>query len=272
VKDGRGSVDRYEEYERDLGSSPKPEKTGIGDVTISGSARLPGFSGGSLDVSGSAQICGDVKVDRIRISGSARVDGNLQASSVKVSGSCLVNGNTDCGEVGISGSMRVSGDAILHGSQRVSGSTKVDGSFRGGNLRCTGLVKVARDLSVRSLEISGGAYVGGVTRADCVHIKVHSSDLVFDGEIEARNVKIELGGRPSRLRILGVSMGGRGRGHVKAPSIRCTGDVDIEQTICSYVEGSKVRIGPGCKIGRVAYRQDVIVEEGAELESEPERI
>jgi len=272
VKKDRGSVARFEEYVRHLGSANGADSRATDNAMISGSARLSGFSGRSLDISGSAEIQGDVSVDSLLVSGSARIDGSLRASNVAVSGSCLVKGKADCVNIDVSGSMRLCGDASLGKNLIVVGSAKVEGSLQGRNLRCDGFVQVGRDLFVRNVEVSGSVRVGGVTKADRMHVRVHGSDSVFDGEIEAGDVKIELGGRPSRLRILGVSMGGRGRAHVKAPSIRCTGDVDIEQTICSYVEGSKVRIGPGCKIGRVVYRRDVVVEEGAELESEPERI
>jgi len=266
------SIDRFEEYRRKLGSSPRAGDELTGDIKVSGSQTLPEVHARSFLVSGSTRIQGNVSADEMKVSGSARIGGSLEARSAKISGSCHVNGDLKVEEIKISGSAKVGGGVRVSGSMRVSGSTSVGGAFEGGDLASSGLIRIGRDLKGGEIRISGGGEVGGVVRARSVRIRVGRTDLKLSGGIEADEVYVEAAPRPAVARILGTVLGMGIGGHVRTPVVRCRGKVSLERTVCDLVEGVRVSIGPGCKVGTVRYSEDVFIDPAARVETGTERI
>jgi cytoskeletal protein CcmA (bactofilin family) len=215
------------------------------DVRINGSGKIHGdLICNSIDINGSGRIGGDAKASRVMISGSGVIEKHLIAESMTINGTCRAEGN-------------VSGEHI-----QINGWAKVLGSVHGETVRVAGILSVGGDLEGEEIVSEGPLTVGGLCSAE--------------------RIDITLSGRTSRIKEIGCGTLTVHRRFASAffgqifnafsskkllvDSIE--GDeIYLEYTEAKIVRGNHVTIGPGCSIGRVAYKMDYKKDEKAVVQS-----
>jgi len=184
----------------------------VEELRVSGSVKLRGpLKLGTVSVSGSLSVEGDVEAEVLEVSGSARISGNLRSREVRASGSLSVKGSTETAELRISGSGEISGH-VKTGILEVSGSlraldveasgARIDGAARVERLSGK-KVFIGKDSEVSGLVV--GCYVE-VGRDAEVERVVGDSVVVRRGAevdyIEARSVVVERGAEVEDLRYI----------------------------------------------------------------------
>lgn len=240
------------------------------DMKISGASSMPGGEYG-----------------RVSISGAGKVKGNVKCTALSCSGSTAVEGDAVCtGDVRISGSVKVAGDISCAGEMRVSGAFRCGGGVKAGVLNCSGAAAIggtaeadeisasgsmnAHDLRCRGLTSSGGLRVEDGVEAESARL---SGGISIPGLLNAETAEIypaagsrigSVGG--SRVRILSSGTG-RLFGLLPRGTLVTIGSieadtVELESTAADVVRGRSVRIGKGCRIGRVEYSEKLTAEPG----------
>jgi cytoskeletal protein CcmA (bactofilin family) len=178
------------------------------------------------------------------ISGTGSVKGNLEAAEVNVSGQGIMDAVVQCDRVTVSGMMRAS-------------SVIVD------EVHVSGLLETEEDISAEDAVIHGCVKAGGLINAERL-------EVTFDGESCADSI----GGSSIRIRRKGTVASaiqrllGRKDGGCFLVNGGVEGDeIDLEYVIAESVTGKNIKIGPGCRIGRVVFSGTYQCSEEAEVES-----
>lgn len=231
-------------------------------ISISGSGRVAGGEYTQVRISGSGKVEGDVVAQEIRVSGSGRFQGAVKAKEITVSGSGKFTGRVEADVLVTSGSCGIDGDAEVK-ELRSSGAQRIGGSLRSHYVRASGVLHVGHDLETDVFTSSGRFEIGGLLSADRVEIK-----LVGDSrarEIGGENIDVRassgfsFGFSLTRGLQFGVRIGTLTVGEIEGDRVH------LEATTADVVRGTAIRIGPGCKIGRVEYRESLDVHPEAEV-------
>ena len=220
-----------------------------------------------MRISGSGSIPGGDYQEDIHISGSGKVTGNTSCTGVGISGSGVVMGNLRCsGKVSSSGGGEVKGD-LETDELSASGSFKVEGALRckkasssgmlnagsvtADEIHTSGLLKCNEDISAENVVIHGCVVAGGLINAEKLEVK-------FDASSKANSI----GGSIIRIRRKGIIasafmrlIGKKDAGLFKVNGSIEGDDIDIEYVAAESVTGRNVKIGPGCRIGRVNFSE-----------------
>lgn len=220
------------------------------DIHCSGSLKIQGSTScRTLQNSGAFKLDGDLDCSgELHSSGAAKIAGSVRTGSARISGSLKCEGDVHCAEgFRCSGSTELDGNLQI-GSGSFSGICSVSGTLHGGELRVSGKL-TAQEVEAERFTADGKLEISGLLNAENIEIGVSNVNEVGDiggGTISVRYVPHGFGFRERVLRTKSIE-----------------GDtVSLECTQAEVVRGKNVRIGRGCKIGRVEYSGDLTVEGG----------
>ena len=218
-------------------------------MKISGAGSLPGGDyQEEIHIGGSGKVTGNVSCTEFGISGTGTVLGNLRCSGkVNSSGSGKVKGDLEANDVSTSGAFSVDGG--LHCKKTAASGMLQAASVTADAIHVSGMLKCDEDISAEDAVIHGCVESGGLINAEKL-------EVVFDSGSKANCI----GGSSIRIRRKGVVgaailkfIGKKDAGYFKVNGSIEGDDIDIEYVIAESVTGRNVKIGPGCKIGRVIY-------------------
>lgn len=216
-----------------------------------------------LKITGAGQAAGGL-YENIRTDGAVKINGDLICTSLISNGSLKVNGSIqgeDC---------RINGSGIVRGSfsgirLRVDGSAQVDRDLFMECLEVHGVLKVDGNASAEKTEVFGGIEIDGNAKFEA--FKVHGG-FKIEGMLYAGTIELMMNGACRAKEIRGQRVHVRNKLSTRnllaylAPflAVRLTvdviegDDIELEGTTARIVRGNSVKIGPGCKIGRVEYK------------------
>ena len=230
-------------------------------ISIAGSGKVEGGVYDRVKISGSGKVTGDVEAEEFKGAGAVTVEGSLRARRFDVSGAFKAEGDLDVEEGEASGSFKVEGRVTAR-ELKVSGAAKC-GPIQGGYIRVNGALKAKGDIEADTVRLSGMFKVEGLISADRVeiHLEDHSKARELGGEV------IEVRRESSWGGLLGRLFGTHGKGSLEVEAVE--GDeLDLEWVVAEVVRGRVVRIGPGCRIGRVEYQESLEASPEAEVGEE----
>lgn len=246
------------------------------DLSVSGSSTMPGGEYRTVRISGAGKVCGHLHCEQLQCSGAAKVKGDVRCDgSMTCSGSTAVAGSTTCGaRLKCSGTFHCGGDASAP-EISTSGAARIDGRLSGENIRASGSLtagavhcrdfhgsgslRIAGDLEAETVCISGMAEIGGLLNAEEVTIAAGARTKI--GDIGGSMIRIRQEPR-HRLWFWGAEKaGGLTVGSIEGDTI------ELNDVRAEAVRGKRVRIGRGCRIGRVEYSETLEAEPGTVAEA-----
>lgn len=216
------------------------------DLNISGASVMPGGDYGTVRISGSGKINGNLRADSLRCSGAAKVEGDVVTGELECSGGCKIEGNAEVEQAHISGGFKVNG-SLSGGSFRVSGAIKAEGLLHCQQLLMSGELKVGQDVEAEEVHLTGCAEIGGLLNADTIEIKSYGSSDIK--EIGCSSLTVRKNAKENLVRrFFGYDIACA----LEAGTIEAD-RADLEYTTADVVRGRDIVIGPGCKIRRIEY-------------------
>jgi cytoskeletal protein CcmA (bactofilin family) len=200
----------------------------------------------------------------VTIEGVGKVEGAVQSEDLcRMNGMVTVKGDVRTPELDADGKIKIEG-RLSAGSSQIDGYVDVQGSVDGDTMVLRGLLNVKGDCSLERFEAEGGFEIDGLLNAGYLDIRLY-------GRGKAR----EIGGETIRVRK-GVQGSWKKLWQWIFPKWNpeltvdlIEGDeVDLENSIVSVVRGNRVIIGPGCRIGHVEYRSELIKHPSAKIGEE----
>ncbi len=249
--------ERYEreETEEDMGPEEveidiKKEKEEKGlekeeRVTITGTGSINGCNCEVFKASGAAKVKGDMNADEASISGATKVTGNAKVGRLGASGSLKIGGDTEAKSLDLSGATKFNGK-VKTDEIDSSGSTKFNGDVEAKDFVSSGSMK-AKNVISDVFTASGGFKISGTLKGEEISLKPAGDCKV--NKIEGGDILVETKSSSGVLSGL-LSSIGSGSGTLKSETIKGD-DIYLENTRADLVQGDDVKIGPGCKIGRV---------------------
>jgi cytoskeletal protein CcmA (bactofilin family) len=213
------------------------------DLRING---LGSSSGGSYDfvqINGKGDINGDLECEDFQVNGLGCVHGNVKTGAARTAGKSEIDGNLEGQEI------------IIDGMAEIGGSVKAD------KVENRGMLKVNKDCGSETFRSQGGFTIGGLLNAGKIDIEIYVTSRAR--EIGGEEIEIKAGDAfgfkkfiNSLFPVLQFNQG------LSAESIEGD-DIYLEKTTAKVVRGRDIKIGPGCQIDMVEYRNTFHKDHGA---------
>ncbi|GLX69944.1 polymer-forming cytoskeletal protein [Paenibacillus glycanilyticus] len=202
------------------------------NLNITGIGKSYGGDVHTAKIEGIGKFEGDVRCYEFLINGRGEVQGSLNASLASINGIASIHGSLQANRFTLEGKLTV------------------DGSITSEKLRMNGMATVKGNCEAESFK-GNGRMVMEMLNAGEIHLTLQGSSQIQ--EIVGGDIQV----RKQRGSILGKwlqSVPGPFGNKLNAGVIE--GDnVYLEYTTADIVRGGTVKIGPGCAIGSVEYKQ-----------------
>jgi cytoskeletal protein CcmA (bactofilin family) len=191
----------------------------------------------------------------VTIEGVSRIDGDLSCERFTLNGVGTVKGSVRSSELfDLNGKMTAFGE-IEAPALTVNGHLTLHGRMRGDDVKLNGFAEVHGGCDAERFYSEGGLTVGGLLNAGSVDIFLQGRTQV--GEIGGERITVQKSRRKDWSRLLKWVVP-RFQPGLRTSAIE--GDeIELQLTTAGIVRGNRVVIGPGCKIGRVEYAEELIV-------------
>lgn len=225
------------------------------DLKISGAGSALGGRFNNVNISGSANINGDLDCNSFNTSGSSKVNGNIKTKGLVVSGSSKIKGNIEAEELKINGSVDIEGNVKSEGF-KISGRAKINGNLSAQKISISGGINISKDCEAEEFNAHGSFEIGGLLNAGT--IKVKTGGRCYAKEIGGENIEIRE--HNSVLSIINKLINTIFSNFSSVTCDIVEGDnIYLENTIAKVVRGNNINIGTGCKIDLVEYKNELKV-------------
>ena len=205
------------------------------DLKIYGQGNASGGKYSAVSIMGEGKIDGDVECTYIKIYGEGQLNGDLKTEgTVNIKGQTRIKGNLEADKIKLQGELDIGGEVL------------VDEAVLTGNISTNG------DCNAEIFKLEGGFKINGLLNADILNINLYWPCEAH--EIGGSKITIRRDGKLSFLGLKNMIMHGE-KNILKADIIEGD-DVNIENTHAKVVRGNNIKIGPGCKIELVEYKND----------------
>lgn len=200
------------------------------DLRINGVGKSAGGSFDRVQINGKVEINGNVDCNDFQLNGLGTIKGNVKAETFQVSGKSDVHGNLECDKVTIDGKIDIKGDVSV---------TRIENN---------GMLGISGELSSESFRSHGGFNIGGLLNSGQIDILIYAPCSAK--EIGGEEIEIRAGSKFALSTFIGSIFPGK---FFKTDTLE--GDnIYLEDTIAKTVRGQNVKIGPGCQIDLVEYK------------------
>ncbi len=205
------------------------------DLKIYGQGNASGGKYSAVSIMGEGKIDGDMECTYIKIYGEGQLNGDLKTEgTVNIKGQTRIKGNLEADKIKLQGELDIGGEVL------------VDEAVLTGNISTNG------DCNAEIFKLEGGFKINGLLNADILNINLYWPCEAH--EIGGSKITIRRDGKLSFLGLKNMIMHGE-KNILKADIIEGD-DVNIENTHAKVVRGNNIKIGPGCKIELVEYKND----------------
>ncbi|MEH7336290.1 cytoplasmic protein [Neobacillus drentensis] len=215
------------------------------NLIINGSGSYPGGRYDKIRIRGEGTIVNDVECSSFHVYGTSEAVENVKTGSVKILGEAEVKGNIEAEETLIMGTMSVGSRAQLK-KIKILGLLEVGERLFGDQASIKGSIVVNGDVEYETFDSSGGFEIKGLLTADTIKVGLRFGQSTAE---EIGGGKITVKKKKSSLLPFGKEVG-----TLKAKVIEGD-DIFLENTTADIVRGNQVKIGQGCQVGLVEYRE-----------------
>ncbi|MFC3882112.1 cytoplasmic protein [Bacillus songklensis] len=230
-------------------------------MIINGSGSYPGGRYDKISIRGEGTIVNNVECSVFNVYGTSEAVENVKAGLVKIFGETEVKGNIEAEETTVMGTMIVGSNAQMK-KIKVFGLLEVGERLVGDQATIKGSIAVNGDVEYETFDSRGGFEIKGLLSADTIKI-VSSYGESFAEEIGGGKITVKRG--VWLIPFTNISLSKK-EGFLTTKVIEGD-DISLENTKADIVRGNKVRIGPGCQIGLVEYRENMTQHPGATIKT-----
>ncbi|QSF43090.1 hypothetical protein [Paenibacillus tianjinensis] len=198
--------------------------------------------------------------DNVILEGVCKVNGAVRAQVIKANGVITFNGDATAEEMQANGKLKVGG-TLQFGSMEFDGMMTIDKDLRGENCNLNGMLTIKGNGELENLSGEGVFTVSGLLSAGHVDYRLQGQAKAGEIGVETLVIRKAGGGLWNKL---ASGLIPKLRTELITGSIE--GDIlDLEFTTADIVRGGIVKIGQGCRIGRVEYLTELSVHPDASV-------
>ncbi|MCG7408191.1 polymer-forming cytoskeletal protein [Paenibacillus sp. ACRRX] len=240
------------------------DKRSAQNMRIMGSSTASGGIYNKVSIMGDGEVTGDIDCHKFSCSGSAVIFGNTIAEEMSVQGTLNAKGSLETRKISVQGEANAQGSVLVQEAS-INGMFNVGESLRAERLKIRGGVSIKGNCEVERLDTNGCFNIDGMLNVGNLDAKVNWACSAK--EIGGEKITVRKGSSignvlkfiPALFKVM--------------PDARLTADIiegddiELEHTTADVVRGNHVRIGEGCRIGRVEYRHHYTQHENSTVES-----
>lgn len=230
------------------------------DLRINGLGQASGGTYGTIHADGIATLNGDIVCNSLVTNGTFKLKGSIQGGDLRINGTASVAESVNGETLRVDGMLKAGGN-LRTVDVNINGMLTLEGNASGESMKIDGGMKLGGNAEFETLQVHGGFQIGGMLNAGALEIWMAANCKAK--EIGGENIRVR--SKPSARNLLALvspSLAVR----LIADSIEGD-DVTLEKTTAEMVRGGSVRIGPGCRIGRVEYKHHYEAHPGASVGS-----
>ena len=216
------------------------------NLRITGSGSSPGGIYEKVTIMGEGTINDDIDCFACKTQGTSRFGGDVKCESFHVSGNSDIAGKIMAEMMKVFGEVKISGNVKVK-EARIRGSVETKAGVSAETIDLRGNLSVNEDCEVETFLCKGGFRVGGLLNAGDLEVK-----MKFPSKAK------EIGGEKIRIERDKFPFSMNKKGQLEAETIEGD-DVKVAYTSAKIVRGNRVKIGPGCQIGLVEYKDQLDV-------------
>ncbi|MBS7530420.1 polymer-forming cytoskeletal protein [Hazenella sp. IB182353] len=236
----------------------------LNDLAISGRGSATGGKYKSVKVNGMAKISGDILCEKFRCNGTSVVEGDMEAEEIRVSGKSTFQGDIKSNDLKVDGSIKCMGGLSSSSHVVVNGYMSFKGNITGDQIDVKGNITGEKDVEAENLVVNGTLDIGGLVNAGNIEIRLYGECRAT--EIGGEKIKITPKDMPFNVNKLFKSLF---QYEEKLIAQLIEGDeITISHTHAKLVRGNQVKIGAGCVIDRVEYKEKIEIDAKAEVKEE----
>ena len=232
------------------------------DLKINGNGKTPGGEYSDVTINGMGKVNGDLDCISFRCNGDSDIYGNLKAESTKINGSTDITGDLKSGEVKISGYAGIGG-GIESKQSKIEGQAAIGKSFTSDDIVVRGIIKVKGDCNAETFSSHGGFNINGLLNAGKIDVKLYAPSNAK--EIGGEEITVRKGTAfilKELIKSIFTSLDISNR--LSSDTIEGD-DIYLEFTKANVVRGNNIKIGEGCEIGLVEYKNSFHAEENSKV-------
>ncbi|MBQ8828120.1 MAG: hypothetical protein IJZ90_03165 [Clostridia bacterium] len=222
------------------------------------------FDGMVID--GDRVIDEEVNAGDLQVTGNAKFMEEVDTDSVEIIGTAEFRTFATCDDLNVSGSA-VFKDEVVAESIVISGGATINGKVNADVLIVEGKLKVNSKVNVLSIGISG--YMNCIHRVyfDKCHVK---GSLVVSDLVKGIDIKFKSSAKSSLKRLVADNITVAGKPSEAAYILTCDeadcGIADMEYAKIDHLMCDEAKIGRGCRIGLLEYRERAAISKDAFVE------
>ncbi|HMK47676.1 MAG TPA: hypothetical protein VK436_13710 [Methanocella sp.] len=217
---------------------------------IEGLLDVSGHVYNKVTVIGDLATIGNIDCNRLSIIGSFRDEGTLKTAQGTITGKASVNG-VDSAQLKINGHLDVNSDARVK-KLVIRGEMTVKGSIAAEKIDLLGDMDVKEDCTSETFLSRGLFTIGGLLNADRIDIRLSGNCKVK--EIGGETIRIKRTSWALFNQILKYIVPRSGFDGRLTTDVIEGDDIYVEYTAAKTIRGNRVKIGKGCDIGLVEYK------------------
>jgi cytoskeletal protein CcmA (bactofilin family) len=230
--------------------------------SICGPMDVSGHLYDKVSVNGDLSVRGDLDCNRLVVNGSFSDEGTLKTKSGSINGEAIVKGGLEATQMSINGQLDIDGDANI-GEVKIRGTINSDGSMISEKIDLLGNINVKHDCNSETFVSKGIFVIGGLLNANNIDINLFGKCKVKEigGEtIKIRRMQKELFNRVLKYIVPEFDF----EGSLITDTIEGD-DIYVEYTTAKTVRGNNVKIGKGCNIGLVEYKNSFELDKSSQI-------
>ncbi|USB32812.1 cell shape determination protein CcmA [Paenibacillus sp. YPG26] len=220
----------------------------IRDMKLNGVGKAAGGRYNRVLIDGVGTINGEVQCEELHCSGQMKLNAPLTAGRIHINGTGKITGPVQSGDLHTDGMLKVEQE-VRFDKLVMNGIFKGGAGASGEHAEIYGSLSLKGDLQCETLELQGNIQIEGLLNAGTVKIEMIGNCRAR--EIGGEHITIR---KHSRTRRVLEMFSGRLASRFTADVIEGD-DIELENTKARVVRGSRVRIGPGCEIEYVEYKE-----------------
>lgn len=229
------------------------------NLIINGSSSTNGGNFDKVSIRGEGTIYGDIQSDVINIYGQGTFRNNVTAQKMKVMGQTDINGSVDADLVKVYGQLNVSKASKIK-QIKIRGELDLLNHLHGERIDNKGSLKVNGNVTCDHFLSKGECKIDGLLSAEEINVKLLIATSRIT-EIGGGKVSVNKHNFPYGLHFRDK------KAHLVTTIVEAD-DIYLEYTTAKVVRGNNIKIGPGCDIDLVEYRDSIHVSPGSTVHSE----
>ncbi len=234
------------------------------DRTILGSGSLEAGEYDHIQISGSGRLKGPIRCTSMECSGSAHCCGMIEVKDkIIVSGSMHMDSDLKSGRTMISGSAKIDGNCIAQDQIKIAGAVRCGGNMKANKLHLSGS-SYASNMEGEEVDIEGKVVCSGLVNGEKIEITFDGTDSQI-GSIGGSIIEIKSKKNHGNWKFPFFRNKAGGFGSLKVQDLIEGDEITINHVQANTVVGRIVRIGSGCKINQVQYRDSIEIDPTAQV-------